>query len=79
VTHDLDHQRARLVAAAERIRRTAPGVADGARTSPDPETGKLPLGRCLARCLARCLGAVPGRGAVRRGCGHGRTGRTKAL
>ncbi len=40
MTTDLDHQRTRLVAAAERIRGTAPGVADGARTSPDPETGE---------------------------------------
>ncbi|HZD01291.1 MAG TPA: DinB family protein [Actinomycetes bacterium] len=36
-----DHRRARLVAAAERIRRTAPIVPDEAHTSPDPETGEV--------------------------------------
>jgi hypothetical protein len=35
-----DDRRARLVAAAGRIRRSAPAVPDQAQTSPDPETGE---------------------------------------
>jgi hypothetical protein len=35
-----DSRRARLLAAAERIRRTAPAMPDQARTSPDPDTGE---------------------------------------
>jgi hypothetical protein len=40
MTTDPDQRRSRLVAAAERIRRTAPSVPEEARTSPDPETGE---------------------------------------
>ena len=40
MTSSFEDRRGRLVAAAERIRRTVPAVADEARTSPDPETGE---------------------------------------
>ncbi|HZD71513.1 MAG TPA: DinB family protein [Actinomycetes bacterium] len=40
MTVDLEQRRARLMAAADRIRRAAPAVPEQARTAPDPDTGE---------------------------------------
>ena len=40
MTAQPEQRRARLVAAADRIRKAAPAVPDEARTAPDPDTGE---------------------------------------